>query len=143
MSYPSIANVARLYVGVPFCHQGRSVSQGLDCIGFLLLVFKECGWTPLSPETTEILNYNPDPRGKTLLRCLEKEADEVYWNDQEEGDIVLMRYGREPQHVGILLERGGGGFNLIHAVDKGVVEHIFDTSWRGRVTGIYRVKEAS
>lgn len=138
----NIARNARSYLGTSFCHQGRSREEGVDCIGFLLCSLKDSDWSPLSPETTEMLAYSRFPDGVQLLQYLKLEADEVLWGGMQEGDIALMAYARDPQHVGLIVNRAGGGFNLIHSVNgKGVVEHIFDDIWKKRVIGIFRIKE--
>lgn len=134
----------RSYLGVQFCHQGRSRETGLDCIGFLLADLHDRGWKPLSPETSEMMAYSRFPDGVMLKKYLSLEADPVEWGEKKQGDIVLMAYGRDPQHVGLLLDRNGGGFNVIHSVSgKGVVEHIYDDVWMKRLVGIYRIKEVA
>lgn len=136
--------IARSYVGVPFCHQGRCRETGLDCIGFLLCVLHDMDWEPLSPATTNVLAYSRFPDGTMLRDYLELETDEVSWEGKKQGDMVLMKFKKEPQHVGVLLNRTDGAISIIHSLfDKGVVEHILDASWEHRITGIFRLKETA
>jgi cell wall-associated NlpC family hydrolase len=53
------------------------------------------------------------------------------------GDILLIRFTKQPQHLGIYT-----GENIIHAdSDAGkCCEHILNRRWSSRVVRIYRVK---
>jgi cell wall-associated NlpC family hydrolase len=50
------------------------------------------------------------------------------------GDVVLFRFVNQPQHVGILTDRG-----VIHAFQPRmkVVEHTLDQKWSKRIVEIY------
>lgn len=54
--------------------------------------------------------------------------------------MVLMKFGRTENHVGILGDYPHGGLSLIHsyAVNKKVIEHRLDDEWRGRITEVFR-----
>jgi uncharacterized protein YijF (DUF1287 family) len=51
------------------------------------------------------------------------------------GDVLLMRFEREPHHLAIVADHPGGGLSVIHALAKpgSVVEHTLDSKWRARV----------
>jgi uncharacterized protein YijF (DUF1287 family) len=56
------------------------------------------------------------------------------------GDIALMRFVREPHHVGIIGDYAHGGLSLIHCYGEvgKVVEHRLNETWRGRILEVYR-----
>jgi len=56
---------------------------------------------------------------------------------RQSGDILLMRFKYEPQHIAIY-----AGETLIHAYANAgkCCEHIIDDSWASRIVRVYRVK---
>jgi len=122
---------ARALVGTPFMHQGRS-REGLDCIGLPVLAAQLAGDIDVSWDRT---NYPPDPIG-WLQPALELRLERV--TTRQPGDILLMRFGQEPQHVGIWT-----GATMIHAYSRAekVIEHRLDDRWEKHVIATYRFKE--
>ena len=120
---------ARSYVGVPFRHQGRT-RHGVDCIGLVVCAARDIGIT-LADRT----DYARDPNG---LLPLEMARQFAPVESPQAGDILLMRFRGEPQHVAIL-----AGETLIHSYASigRVVEHGLDAKWRRRIVAAYRLKE--
>jgi cell wall-associated NlpC family hydrolase len=120
---------ARAYLGVPFVHQGRS-RHGLDCIGLVVCAARDIGLT-LADRT----DYPRDPNG---LLPLEMARQFAPVESPQAGDILLMRFRGEPQHVAIL-----AGATLIHGYASigRVVEHGMDAKWRRRIVAAYRLRE--
>jgi cell wall-associated NlpC family hydrolase len=120
---------ARSYVGVPFRHQGRT-RHGVDCIGLVVCAARDIGLT-LADRT----DYPRDPNG---LLPLEMARQFAPVESPQAGDILLMRFRGEPQHVAIL-----AGATLIHGYASigRVVEHGLDAKWRRRIVATYRLKE--
>lgn len=120
---------ARSYVGVPFRHQGRT-RHGVDCIGLVVCAARDIGLT-LADRT----DYPRDPNG---LLPLEMARQFAPVESTQAGDILLMRFRGEPQHVAIL-----AGATLIHGYASigRVVEHGLDAKWRRRIVATYRLKE--
>jgi uncharacterized protein YijF (DUF1287 family) len=58
------------------------------------------------------------------------------------GDVVWMRFEKEPQHLGIVGDYVHGGLSLIHAYNGAgvnrVVEHRLDDTWRARIVAAWR-----
>lgn len=135
MTSDDIITTARVSVGVPFRHQGRSL-RGLDCVGLLVFV---CGHLGVSVADQE--GYPERPSNGLLEGAFcEHVASGVLLRIQtakmQPGDFLMMRFGREPQHLAIL-----AGDTIIHSymtVGK-VCEHRFDTRWRSRVVSVYRL----
>lgn len=124
-----IVRVARSWVGVPYRHQGRS-RAGVDCVGLLMVVARELGLSDYEFGTYRRL---PDPR--VLLGELAAQLERVAVADARAGDVWLMAWHADPQHLAIVADRG----RIIHAYSqpRAVVEHIADAQWRERVRGAY------
>lgn len=120
---------ARSYVGVPFHHQGRT-RHGVDCVGLVVCAAREIG-IALADRT----DYPRDPNG---LLPMEMARQLAAVESARPGDILLMRFRGEPQHVAIL-----AGETLIHSYASigRVVEHGQDAKWRRRVVAAYRLRE--
>jgi cell wall-associated NlpC family hydrolase len=121
---------ARALIGTPFMHQGRT-QYGLDCIGLAALAARRAG-THITWDRT---CYPRDPTGE-LKPALDEHMVTVHaWCA---ADILLFRFGLEPQHVGIWTGR-----SLIHTPGRvgRVVEHDLDDWWSRRVVAAYRFPE--
>lgn len=112
---------ARKLLGVRFVHQGRS-PQGLDCIGFVLLVASRLDLLPLDVERVD---YGRLPK-EELIEKAAKHCTPVL--NARPGCMVLIRFPNSAfaSHAAIYTGR-----NLIHCyqqVNK-VVEHGFRAKW--------------
>ena len=126
---------ARECLGTPFQHQGRVPGVGLDCVGVAIYAAREVGLNPV-----DVQGYGETPNNGALRTALNSQPDleSVSLQDMpQEGDILLFRLRKEPQHVGICT-----GTGVIHAYSVvGICcEHDLCTKWRSRIVGIYRVK---
>lgn len=132
MTQDEIVTAARSCLGTPFRHQGRLVGVALDCAGLVVHVARTVG-----VESTDLVGYGPGPLNGALeahmnaQECLER----VSKSDMQSGDILLMRFTKEPQHLAICT-----GENMVHAyADVGrCVEHRIDNRWNSRIVMIYR-----
>ena len=54
---------------------------------------------------------------------------------RQPGDLLLMRFAREPQHLAVLV-----GENIVHAYANAgrCVEHRLDDAWSRRIVRVYR-----
>lgn len=128
---------ARTYLGTPWVHQGRT-RKGVDCVGFIVLAFAK-----FNIPIYELKGYSRHPDG-VLLRKTMSEQDhfkEVY--NIQEGDVLLFRIRREPQHVGLVTNSNTADFGIIHSYNGGVkkvIEHDLADYWKKRIVAIYRLK---
>lgn len=122
-----IVDCARSYQNVRWLHQGRS-RAGLDCIGLVLAVAHDLGLSEF--DTTD---YGRIPDGERLRQELERHMQPT--STPLPGDVLLMRFEREPQHVAIVTEIG-----IIHAYAqlRRVTEHALQGVWPSRVLAAYR-----
>lgn len=117
---------ARKYLGVRFHHQGRN-SAGLDCAGLVVRVAHD-----LELSSFDSRDYGREPNAGMLKSVMESNMDRV--RKYVPGDVVLMRFNKEPQHLAIVTELG-----IIHAYAQArkVVEHSLDTVWLSRIIAAY------
>jgi cell wall-associated NlpC family hydrolase len=120
---------AKRWKGVRWHHQGRS-RAGVDCIGLVIKVAHALGLSGF-----DIADYSRQPNPAMMRGLLAEHMTPIA--TPEPGDVVLMRFEREPQHVAILTDAG-----MIHAYAQArkVVEHRVDSIWQSRIVGAYRFK---
>lgn len=126
-----VVREARSWIKTPFVHQGRVKGRAVDCAGLVVGVSRAFGWP-----VDDLYGYARTPHADTLRQQLEAQAVPV--SAAEPGDIYLMRFEREPQHLGIASDIG-----VIHAFSSVgmVVEHALDCKWQRRIVAVYRFKE--
>lgn len=136
-SRATIANQARTWVGVPFQHRGRS-KAGVDCAGLVMGVAQELALCPV-PVTGL---YGRTPPGDYVLQLCERFLVRVERRPPglALGDVALL-WGIDRgvgRHFAIMGEVHGQQ-TMIHAFSKHgkVVEHYWDSFWRGRFVAAY------
>ncbi|MCI9314312.1 MAG: hypothetical protein HFI57_04900 [Lachnospiraceae bacterium] len=103
-----IADFACKYIGYPYVAGGTSLTQGADCSGFVMAVFKEFGYSlPRS-------SYAQSGVGKA-----------VSYSEAQPGDIIY--YGG---HVGIYI----GGGQIVHASTERTGIKITSATYRSIIT---------
>ena len=132
MTADDVVVSARSAIGIPFRHQGRSVT-GLDCAGLIVWVAQELGI-----EHHDSAGYGRRPSGGLLEAALDSQpglARVTNKNDLQRGDVLLMRFSGDPQHLGVF-----AGETMIHAYSTvgQVCEHRFSGVWKARVVRVYR-----
>lgn len=126
-----MVELARECIDTPFQHQGRIPGLGLDCVGLIrypamsIGIFKE-----------DYTNYGRQPVPELMGSLLDRYFDRIDANDAKPGDIFWLRLRNDPTHLALLSERD----TLIHATERGVVEHGFRGVWKTRVHRAYRYK---
>lgn len=132
MTADQIIAAARSQLHVKFRHQGRIAGQWLDCAGLVAYVADQIG-----ADYNEWPGYGRTPHDGLLKTVLDEQPclERVY--TRQPGDILLMRFGREPQHIAIC-----AGDTVIHSYEAvgEVVEHTLDAEWAARIVGVYRFK---
>ena len=127
---------ARTHLNTRFKHQGRT-PRGLDCAGLLVLTLTELGHSIVDRKS-----YGREPHKDGLRQTVQANMGQPLpaGAAMMPGDIVLMRFVREPHHLGILGDHPTAGLTLIHSfaeVGK-VVEHRLDGRWASRILEVYR-----
>jgi cell wall-associated NlpC family hydrolase len=113
-------------IGVPYRYGGNTAEQGLDCSGFVKLVYQQ---------TTGLLL----PRNASEMSKL---GDAVQTDDLQPGDLVFYNtLRRANSHVGIYIGEG----QFVHSPSRGGrvrVESMAGTYWKKRFDGAKRLVQA-
>lgn len=133
---------ARTWLGVPFAHQGRT-RAGTDCGGLVGAVAVSVGVLPATWWADEFDpihgGYARTPAHGALQRICEAFMTAIDPPAIQPGDVVLMAFATEPQHLGIVADYVHGGLSIIHALSSAgrVAEHRLAPEWRQRVMAAY------
>lgn len=132
MTADDIIAAARECLDTPFRHQGRLPGIGIDCAGVAIHVAKRIG-----ADCFDVDGYGPVPVGGELEKALDAQPclDPVELADRLPGDLLLMRFAAEPQHLAIC-----AGDTIVHAYEAvgKCCEHRLSSVWESRIVRIYR-----
>lgn len=138
-----LVDEARKWIGTRWQHQARLKGVGVDCAGLIIGVARATLAVPA--ETIDAIErtvsgYDRSPSGLVIQRMCEQSMVHIDINAVAPGDVALFRFNAEPQHLGFISDYPGG-LGLIHAfaLARKVVEHRFDSVWRGRCIACYRI----
>ncbi len=129
-----IVSQARTWLHTPYQHQARCKGAGVDCIGLVVGVAKELGLSQADAQC-----YGRIPSSNDLVTALQQHAipvaPDAIWSA---GQILLIRFDAEPQHVAILAG-SVGQHTMIHAYSNAgcVTEHRVADVWRARILARY------
>lgn len=125
---------ARRYLGVRWLHQGRNRQHGLDCAGLIVAAMDD-----LRKPVVDLPAYGREPWRDGLRRAVEATFGPPLAREPQPGDVLLMRFATEPQHLAIVGDYVHGGLSLIHSYAdvRKVVEHRLDDAWRARIVAVY------
>lgn len=122
-----IIAAARECLQTKWCHQGRLVGVGIDCVGIVVHAARVLGLPH-----TDCANYRRRPDGVTLVAHLEKNLVRIDPAAAGPGDVLCMWWVRPdlPYHLGIVTPIG-----MLHAyaLVRKVMEHEMTDSWKERV----------
>lgn len=131
----NVIEAARECLGTPFRHQGRLVGEALDCAGVAVHVAERLGYGVL-----DVTGYGRTPVNGQLEDTLSAQPflTQVEIPEAAPGDILLMRFAGEPQHLAILADN-----TIIHAYESvgACCEHSLTSKWTARIVKVYRFLE--
>jgi len=134
MTIDDILSAARQCIGTPFRHQGRLIGFGLDCAGVAIHVARQIGVAHL-----DVSGYGRTPANGHLERSLDSQPclERVALGDRKSGDLLLMRFASDPQHLAIC-----AGDTIIHAYESvgQCCEHRLSSMWAARIVRVYRFR---
>lgn len=128
---------ANAMLGTPYKHKGRK-AKGIDCIGFLFLIFQSVREIPPTR-----LDYGRTPHNGKLRAGLIDYLGEPVTGPMCAGDVVTMRWTDDAHHVGLIVPHPQREFGLIHADNRAsggprVVGHGIDKHWQNRIIEWWR-----
>ena len=127
-----VVRAARGFLGTRFRHQGRLPGRGLDCAGVIVAAARAVGLPDY-----DVAGYGRLPNGGSLrLHLAAAGCREIGPGEARAGDIYLMRFESDPQHLALVTDIG-----ILHAyADIGrVVEHRLDDAWRERIVAAFHL----
>lgn len=119
----------------PFRHGGRGPER-FDCAGLILWGLQQIGRT-----VYDLPAYGREPFRDGLREAVIRNLGQaVPRASMRAGDVVLMAFGGEPRHIGLLAPYPHGGLMLIHTYSRvrEVVAHRLDERWAGFVVEVFR-----
>ena len=139
MMREQIVAAARTQIGTPFRHQGRLPGKALDCAGLVIVAAQSIGATYADQQ-----GYDRRPSGGLLEAALDAQPclERVEIRDRQAGDVLLMRFASDPQHLAIYagLVDVYQAEGIIHAwmQARKVCEHHLSDEWFERIVRVYR-----
>lgn len=134
-----LVDAARGYLDVRWRHRGRS-RFGLDCAGLVVVAYRDCGI-----DLPDYKLYGRHPFQDGLLKHaraalgLELPAGA----ELRHGDVLLLRFDREPHHMAIVAGveyAGQPALNIVHSdghVGR-VIEQRLTPDMKARITHLFR-----
>jgi len=117
---------AKAWIGTPFLHNGRSRSQGVDCMGLIYVIYKNLGFDVPDGDgqsySFDWFHHTPESRYMAGLLKLGKSVEK---NDIRIGDILMFRPGLIAPSRNNKITHGGvcvGNNEMIHARNGAPVE---------------------
>lgn len=134
----AIVEEARKHLGRPFVHQGRG-GAGLDCAGLIIKAASDLGI-----KLQEVHGYGRTPKDEELGGQMDKQLIRLPQHEPwRVGDVLLMRFGSEPQHVALVSKLDPTYILHTNSSIGRVVEHILDHRWQRLVVRTYRLPGAN
>jgi NlpC/P60 family putative phage cell wall peptidase len=140
----AVVELARAWLGTPYCHRASVRGVGCDCLGLLVGVLRDLpGAAPVSVPVYRA-GWAEFDVGERLWQALRRHLSEVPPDgDLHEGQVLLfrMREGVAARHTGILTgTKVGGGARFIHAYERhGVIESPLSLPWKRRVVARFEL----
>lgn len=134
-----IENLLLKYRDVPFVHNGRSLAEGLDCLGFVIAFYREFGIHLPSDDGKLIQKdwYKRDP--ERLIRGLRTIGGlEVSLHELQPLDLAYFAINRGIiTHTGIMINQK----EFLHMRPLiGLKRTSLDSKWQRRLRGAIRFK---
>lgn len=138
----AIVAEARSWLGTRWQHQASVKGVACDCIGFVAGVAYELGIDGAAQWKSDqkLHQYARQPDPAVLVAACDALMQRIPVGQANVADVLVMRFEKEPQHFGLLVEREP--MRMIHAwaSARKVAEHDVDTLWRSRIVRAYRFR---
>ena len=134
----TLIEFSRKALTVPFVKHGRSW-DGWDCWGMVNVAYRELRGVELPSFAGDYPDAGDTREGRACVEGLIR-ANMGDWRKvsaPEPGDVVLLKIGGRPIHVGLMV----GQRAFLHTEKKigTVIERTDGAMWRDRIDGVYRL----
>lgn len=129
----AIAKAAEELIGVPFLHQGRNPTVGIDCAGYIVYLAKK--EKVKTNGYIDIVNYGREPN-YTMKKLLDKHLVTRKFDQRKPGTILLFAFNSIGQHVGIMSSDNQFFYHAYEPVGK-VIKTRLDKRWLNRLRKTY------
>lgn len=137
-SRAAVVAEARTWLGTKWVHQHRTKGVGVDCGGLVIGVARVLG---LVAPDMDVNHYARVPDGTSLLAHCDAWMQRIAVDTIQPGDVLVLRFDTDPQHLAIVADYVHGGLSIVHALDRAgsgsVIEHRLDPANRARVVAAY------
>jgi len=108
-----VVQAARSWIDTPYHHQARAKGLGVDCVGLVIGVGRELG---LCAPEFDVPPYARTPDGSSLVHQAGALMQRLPVDAAlQPGQVIVVAFGGDPQHLGILGDYRHGGLSIIHA----------------------------
>lgn len=107
-----VVREARTWLETPYGHQHRAKGELVDCAGLVIGVARALG---LVAPDFDVTGYAPTPDGTSLLAECDRFMDRIALSELRPGNVLVLKFDKDPQHLGIVGDYMHGGLTLIHA----------------------------
>lgn len=128
------------HLDTPYKHQGRLKGIGIDCIGLIISIFKNCGYLN---NMIDNKNYDRIPSSDLFLKHIEKHSYKIKKDEIQETDLITFKILEQVNHIGMIYKIENDIIYFIHAFQPAgkVVKDKIDLKWQRRIENFYRFKE--
>lgn len=132
MTGADVVAAARTWAGTPYRHQASIKGVGADCIGFCGGVAVELGipgardWA----SDPDAKGYGRQPQAAALIDGCRRYLDPIQIAQAALGDVLVLRFEREPQHFAIISQLSPMMVIHAYAAARKVTEMGIDGDWR-------------
>ena len=134
-----IAVEAREWIGTPFHWQGRVKQVGVDCKGLVAGVAEACGRPEGQSFEALAGDYGLRVDPLRLRAGLVRLFDPVAQADLRAGDVLLLKVGGKPVHLGIALDAAV----MVHCYNRGPRQVIAAPIDRAELDSVWRWRAGS
>lgn len=135
-----VIDEARSWIGTRYQHQAGVKGLAVDCINLIVGVANAVGIVPPDFSMDRYSGYGRSPDPKTLIGGCEQFLTRIDKADAIPGDILVLRFEREPQHFAILSDDNPPRMIHAYASARKATEQIIDADWASKIVAVYRFK---
>lgn len=134
----AFVEAVRKYIGLKWVHQGRSRTQGVDCLGLVVLAARDIGM-----EVEDCTSYRRRPDDQKLLSKVNDHFTAMpAGTELEPGDVLLIHFkdrNKSPYHFAVVDKDPR---YIIHgyAPHRRVIVDLVE-SWLENIHSVYRIPE--